>query len=180
MSGAYSKEDIRACLYLGLFLALCAFVFGYRMSAKHSEPTEHVRTDTLVVERWDTVIIEKPTEIARNVVRHGTLRKKDFINVTDSALLKNLDSLNLTIPIEQAVYSDSTENADYTAYISGFHAALDSINIFCKNTETIITNEVRLPSPRFSVGVQAGVGVSLQGLAVPYLGVGVQYRLFGK
>lgn len=175
MSATYNKEDVRACLYFGLFLALCAFVFGYRLS-KSSEPTEIVRTDTVVVKRWDTVTIEKPTEIVRYVVRHDTIRTSDIVIITDSTT----NEPQAIIPIEQAVYQDSTENARYTAYISGFQAALDSINIFCKNTETVITNTERVKNSRFGVGVQFGVGVSPQGLAVPYLGVGVQYRLFGK
>lgn len=176
MSQTNNKEDIRAYLYFAVFFAVAAFVFGYRVCKKDTEQTITVRTDTLVVERWDTVTIEKPTEIVRYVVRHDTIRTNDIVIITDSTT----NEPQAIIPIEQAVYSDSTENAQYTAYVSGFHAALDSITINCKNTETIITNEVRVPSPRFSVGVQAGVGVSLQGLAVPYVGLGVQYRLWGK
>jgi hypothetical protein len=82
------------------------------------------------------------------------------------------------IPIEQAVYQDSTDNAQYTAYVSGFRAELDSIQINCKNTETIITNTIETKPRRFGVGIQLGVGVSPQGVAAPYVGVGVQYRLW--
>ena len=169
------KEDKRAYLYFAVFFAVAAFVFGYRLS-NNSEPTEIVRTDTLVIERLDTVTIEKPTEIVRYVVRHDTIRTNEIVIITDRAT----NEPQAIIPIEQAVFSDSTENAAYTAYISGFHAALDSITINCLNRETVITRIERVKNSRFGVGVQVGVGVSPQGLAVPYLGVGVQYMLFGK
>lgn len=178
MSQTNNKEDIRAYLYFAVFFAVAAFVFGYRLSNR-TEPTELVRTDTLVVVKWDTVTIEKPTERIRYIVRYDTLNNSDLVNITDSTCKETADSCtNVIIPIEQAVYSDSTETAAYTAYISGFHAALDSINIFCKNTETTITNTERVKNSRLGVGIQLGVGVSPQGLAVPYLGVGVQYRLW--
>ena len=148
------------------------------MAKNHFREHTEVVTDTLIVERWDTTFIDRVTEVVRYVVRYDTLRTSEIVNVTDSALLKKLDSLNLTIPIEQAVYSDSTENAQYTAYISGFRAALDSININCRNTETIITNTIEIKPRRFGVGLQLGVGVSPQGVAAPYVGVGVHYRLW--
>ena len=163
--------DIFPKFIIAIMVGLLLYCYGYHKGNNYAAETVH--TDTLVVERWDTVTIEKPAEVVRYVVRRDTVR--DLVVITDSA-----GQQQAVVPIEQAVYQDSTESAQYTAYISGFHAALDSINIFCRNTETIITNEVRLPAPRFSVGVQAGVGVSLQGLAVPYIGLGVQYRLWGK
>lgn len=172
------KEDTRLLLLVGLAIALFAYLGGYKMAKNHFRENTKVVTDTLIVERWDTTFIDRVTEVVRYVVRYDTLRTSEIVNVTDSALLKKLDSLNLTIPIEQAVYSDSTENAQYTAYISGFRAALDSININCRNTETVITNTIEIKPRRFGVGLQLGVGVSPQGVAAPYLGVGVYYRLW--
>lgn len=163
--------DIFPKFIIAIMVGLLLYCYGYHKGNNYVAETVH--TDTLVVERWDTVTIEKPTEVVRYVVRRDTVR--DLVVITDSA-----GQQQAVVPIEQTVYQDSTENARYTAYISGFHAALDSITISCRNSETIITNEVRLPAPRFSVGVQAGVGVSLRGLAVPYIGLGVQYRLWGK
>lgn len=172
MSQTNNKEDKRVYLYFAVFFAVAAFVFGYRLSSTHTEPTEIVRTDTLIVERWDTVTIEKPTEVVRYVQRYDTIRLTD-----EPRIVITIDSTAI-IPIEQAVYQDSTESAQYTAYVSGFRAALDSININCKNTETIITNTIEIKPRRFGVGLQLGVGVSTQGVAAPYLGVGVQYKLW--
>lgn len=156
-------------------IAFLFFWFGQSWATKH-QPTETIKTDTLVVVRWDTVTIEKPTEIVRYVVR------RDTIHATDTAIKIIFDSVSggsaAIIPIESVIYKDSTENAKYTAYLSGFRAALDSIEINCRNTETIITKIECEKARRLGVGIQLGVGVSAQGLAVPYLGVGVQYRLW--
>lgn len=166
------KRDIRLQLLFMLIVLTIGLVSGYKMAKDHFLGARKVVIDTLIVERWDTVTIEKPTEVVRYVQRYDTIRLTD-----EPRIVITIDS-TAVIPIEQAVYSDSTESARYTAYVSGFRAALDSININCKNTETIITNTIEIKPRRFGVGLQLGVGVSPQGVAAPYLGVGVHYRLW--
>lgn len=77
------------------------------------------------------------------------------------------DSLTVTLPITQKVYSDST----YTAYVSGFDAKLDSINVYSK----LVTVTKREPPPAITFGVQAGYGITPKGMQ-PYIGLGVQYN----
>ena len=77
------------------------------------------------------------------------------------------DSVTVTLPITQKVYSDST----YTAYVSGFDAKLDSIKVFSQ----MVTVTKREPPPAFTFGVQAGYGITPAGMQ-PYLGLGVQYN----
>ena len=164
-------------LCVALLLALIAFLFGiYKGSREIRERTETV-TDTVVVERWDTVKIVEPHEVVRYVVRFDTIRSVGNSDEPLEPQIDILDDSTAIVPIEQVVYQDSTENAQYTAYVSGFRAALDSIDINCKNIETVITNTIEIKR-RFGVGLQLGVGVSPQGLATPYLGVGVHYRLW--
>ena len=143
-------------------------------------PPVIIRSDTVTVIVRDTAFIEKPTEIVRTIIRHDTLKNIQFVNITDSALLSKFDSLDLQvqIPISQSIYRDSVENAQYTAYVSGYDAKLDSILIECLSKQTTITNTERVKNSRFGVGVQLGVGVSPKGVAAPYIGVGVQYRLW--
>jgi hypothetical protein len=132
------------------------------------EPAEKV-TDTLIVVRTDTISIEKPTEIVRYVQRFDTIRLNDTIVkliLSDSTAL---------LPIECAIYRDSTEKAKYTAFLSGFRPVLDSIHIETFATDRIIT--IEKPQKRLGIGVQAGVGVAKSGFS-PYIGVGVQYRLW--
>ena len=166
------KEDTRLLLLIGLAIALFAYLGGYKVATNHFREHTKLVTDTLIVEHWDTVKIVEPTEVVRYVQRYDTIRLTD-----EPLIVINIDSTAI-IPIEQAVYQDSTENAQYTAYVSGFRAELDSILINCKSTETVITNTIEIKPRRFGVGLQLGVGVSPQGVAAPYLGVGVYYRLW--
>lgn len=166
------KRDITLQLFLVLLVLLAGLAGGYDIAKHHFCNQTELVSDTVVVERWDTVIIEKPTEVTRYVTRYDTIKQTDepFIVVT-------VDS-SVVIPIEQAVYSDSTENARYTAYVSGFRPALDSIRFDCRNIETVITNTVEKKQRKFGVGLQLGVGVSSKGIVAPYVGVGVHYNLW--
>jgi hypothetical protein len=160
---------------LAVSLLILCFFGGYKMAENHFREHTEMVTDTLIVERWDTVRIIEPTEIVRYVTRHDTIKLFDNLEPLKPTII---DDSTVVIPIESITYKDSTENAQYTAYISGFRAELDSININCKNTETVITNTIEIKPRRFGVGIQLGIGVSPQGVAAPYFGIGVQYRLW--
>lgn len=157
-----------ASVILVVLLCLAAFLGGYDVAKHHfREPAE--RVDTLIVERWDTIRVEKPTEIVRYVQRFDTIRLNDTI------VKLILSDSTAIIPIECAIYKDSTQNAKYEAYLSGFRPILDSIHIECLESEKIIT--IEKPQKRFGVGIQAGVGATKDGFS-PYIGIGVQYRLW--
>lgn len=159
-------------LFAALILVAVAFFGGFHCGK--GEPSDKPKADTVVVKRWDTLSIEKPTEIVRYVVR------RDTIHATDTVIKIIFDSVSggsaAIIPIESITYKDSTENAKYAAFLSGYRATLDSIRIECLQTQTTI--RIKEPPRRFGVGVQLGVGMSAQGVAAPYLGVGVQYRIW--
>ena len=152
----------------------CLFFWFGRCSGDRDEPTDKPKADTVVVTRVDTFFCERPTEVVRYVVRFDTIHE------TDTAVKIIFDSVPggsaAIIPIESAVYKDSTENAKYEAFLSGYRATLDSIRIECLNTTTTI--RIKEPPRRFGVGFQLGVGFSAQGVAVPYAGVGVHYRIW--
>lgn len=78
-----------------------------------------------------------------------------------------------TLIRQEVTYKDST----YTAIVGGIEPYLKSIEIYPKtiyvNNNTTTTIKVR---SRFGLGVQAGYGLSRNGLQ-PYVGVGVQYNL---
>ena len=77
----------------------------------------------------------------------------------------------LHLPITQKIYKDSL----YTAYVSGYRAKLDSIEVYSK-TRTVFVRE-RVKRKRFGLGVQAGYGFSGNKLT-PYVGVGVSYSFW--
>lgn len=170
-------KDLCLSAFIVLNIFALGFIGGYKASDHFRDQAEKV-VDTLVINHWDTIKIDQPVEIVRTIIRHDTTRVTEFVSITDSALIEKLDSLDLhiEIPIEQAIYRDSTKNARYEAYVSGYKASLDSINIQCLQSEKIIMKTERIPPRRIGFGLQIGFGYS--GKVAPYVGVGVQYRLW--
>ncbi|EYE43691.1 hypothetical protein M138_3080 [Bacteroides fragilis str. S23L17] len=75
------------------------------------------------------------------------------------------------MPITQKTYKGSL----YTAYVSGYRAKLDSIEVYSKTRTMFVRGRVK--RKRFGLGVQAGYGITGNKLS-PYVGVGVSYNLF--
>ena len=171
-----TESKCNFCVWMMLFLGLIAFFGGFEAAKHHFREHTEMVTDTIVIYRWDTITINQPSEVIRYVYRYDTIRDSSITNIVDT----NSASPTAIIPIERTIYQDSVENAKYTAFLSGFHATLDSINIECLSKESVITIKEREKASRWGFGIQAGVGISAKGLAAPYVGVGVQYRLFGK
>ncbi len=92
---------------------------------------------------------------------------------TDEVTVGKLDndSVSITIPITQNLY----ETDDYRAYVSGYKARLDSI--FITSRQTVVRIRDPAKKKRFSVGIQAGYGMTPKGFQ-PYIGIGVSVNLF--
>lgn len=87
------------------------------------------------------------------------------------------DSIEVPVPIVQKRYDDSL----YTAWVSGFEPNLDSIRLHQREILTTVTNTIVNPSPRLSIGVQAGAGVGIFSRQPDiYIGIGVQWRFWSK
>lgn len=74
------------------------------------------------------------------------------------------------LPITQKVYKDSL----YTAYVSGYRAKLDSIEVYSRR-QTVYVRE-RTKRKRWGLGMQTGYGWSENKRGV-YVGVGISYNL---
>ena len=88
------------------------------------------------------------------------------------------DSIEVPIPIEQKRYEDSL----YTAWVSGFRPALDSIQLHQPEIVTTITKTIVQKAPRLSLGLSVGPGVSIgkdhhMGI---YVGFTANYQLWPK
>lgn len=148
-----------------LLAAGIAVAFGL-WSAHHfryepPEPPEVViQVDTFVVH--DTVTAYKPVPF--NVYVVDTM----WVPVT----VHEHDTVWAQLPRTAKVYQDST----YRAVVSGYRPSLDTISIYRRTVFVDRVERVTIPAPRWSWGVQAGVGAMKDGLG-PYIGVGIQYRL---
>ena len=112
--------------------------------------------------------------------------KIDTITVVDTAMYSSLIPILVSepryIPLKDTVIKNDTiyipilqkvyKGSDYKAWVSGYNAALDSIQIYPK---TVYINKTN--TRRWGLGLIGGYGFSTHGLT-PFVGVGVYYRLF--
>lgn len=128
-------------------------------------PTEPVkpRVDTLIVR--DTFVHDRPVYLTRRVV-DTVYFPADTVRVRDT--------LFIPLPVEQKVYGDTR----YRAVVSGIRPSLDTMTIYQSMITVERVREIHL-RPRWSIGLQAGVGITIDGgiCATPYFGAGIQYNL---
>lgn len=140
---------------LGLLaLLVCAFALGRRTAV--GEPIEQIDT----IYHTDTIIASQPIYFTR-VVRDTIRVPADTVRVGDTLFVE--------LPREVKEYKDS----NYYARVSGVCPELEYIETYNK---TQIITQYRTRDPRWSLGIQAGYGVTTSGLS-PYIGVGISYDL---
>lgn len=144
-------------------LAAAAFVVAAFICGRFCGQISHdaPQVDTLTIH--DTIRIQGPRDTLY-LPSIDTIR----IPVPVHDTLDRVDTLWMELPRERVQVSDTA----FTAWISGWRPALDSIEVY--TTTTTITKQ--LPAPRWSLGIQGGVGITPAGLQ-PYLGVGISYRI---
>lgn len=146
-----------------LFLGLVAsFFVGY-----------HVRkVSSMMTPRQDTVII---VDTLRDTVPIPSFEfEVGEVEIPYPIIIKEkgeerVDTIYVPVPITQKEYL----TADYRAWVSGYNAALDSIDVFPKTVYVTKKTSAR----RWGLGVSAGYGACRSGLS-PYIGIGVYYRIW--
>lgn len=153
------KKFLVVCL-----VGLACLAAGYFLGAgRASSVPEAPSRDTLVIR--DTVRVETPKPIKETIIRLDTL------TLTDTLLFS--DTVYVEIPVTSKVYEDSL----YKAWVSGYKARLDSIEVYPVHIiETVYVPQVK--RTRWGIGLQAGFGTDFHGWT-PYVGVGVSYNLWG-
>lgn len=132
------------------------------------------KPDTLIVDHWDTLEVPKPVPVAVKQIDTMWFPVPVPVETPDTSETPD----HVVIPREQAHYQDST----YSAWVSGYRPALDSIKVF-RHNQTIYVDRVMEVKKKshLGVGIQAGYGAYLTGNQVnltPYVGVGVSYNIF--
>lgn len=180
------EKSYKGCgvVILALFiLSLVTNVWLIKRGQVEPEPQVVIEHDTL----WRDTTITKP--VASDSMKTGEVV---YIKVPypvpsgcqgtvpwqDSAKVQSPDSIEVPIPIEQKRYDDSL----YTAWVSGFRPALDSIRLHQPEIVTTITETIVKKAPRLSVGLSVGPGISIDknhhmGI---YVGFTANYRLWPK
>lgn len=138
-----------------------------------------VRNDTTTY--VDTIPYFTPVEKESLVLRYDTLRlplareRPGYDSITGDSV--RIIMADVTIPIEQKVYRDTS----YIAWVSGYRPCLDSIKVFSSTryvTRTVTKSKPPDAVRRFYFGPSVGYGITLDGRPCPYIGVGLCYNLF--
>ena len=152
--------------WFGFFLLfLAVFCVGVGVGyVGFGRDKEIVRADT--VYRSDTVRwpIVMDSVVTRYVTRRFAVMRVDTVRQCDT--LRAVDTVEVRLPIVQKVYRDT----NYTAWVSGYEARLDSISV--RHREVTLTKVARVGS-RWGVGVQVGYGIDKTLKPTPYVGVGL-------
>ena len=122
-----------------------------------------------VVVRVSVVVrcpVVRDSVVVRTLTRRVVVRDSVRDSVRDVVLVGD----SVVMPVVQRVYGDST----FRAWVSGYDVRLDSVEVFPR---TVVVTRRAVVGRRWSVGVQGGLGVTPRGV-LPYVGVGVGWRLF--
>lgn len=153
-------------------ISFYAIFFSVVSAVKSRKVTRETISDTVIVTVVDTIPYIDPIPRDSIVVRHIT--KCLYVKQEcDDSLLYPTDSMAVSIPITQKRYADST----YTAWVSGYHAALDSIVVYLPQKTTTITKIVTQKPKRWGIGLSAGYGITPTEGFQPYIGIGVHYNM---
>jgi hypothetical protein len=148
---------------LAIIAILASFLYGRKVGREGREVVIETKVDTLVVR--ETIRINEPVFVERRVVDTMTVEVVDYNVVHDTAFVY--------LPREEVEYRDSS----YRAVVSGFLPRLEEIEIYRQDRiVTIETVKTIKEKSRWGLGIQAGAGISTQGI-VPYVGIGVNYNI---
>jgi hypothetical protein len=157
-----AKTILRWTYSLALALATC--LYGYWLGKKRTTGT----SPAVYVTRCDTVRHVDTVMIRDVKIKERTLLRADTIKT----LTLEHDTVEVEVPISQSVYQDSI----YTAWVSGYRASLDSIQIrpvsYVVTRESVVTGKRK----RWRLGVSVGCGATPKGVQ-PFIGVGVGYNI---
>ena len=155
---------------LGLFLAAVAWI-AFGPHPQQPQPSVVEKHDTL----WRDTTLTKPTPTASTQTGR-TIVIPYIVSETDT--IEAHDTLMVEVPVEQKRYDDSL----YTAWVSGYQPALDSIRLHQPEVVTTVERTIVKPAPRWSIGPSVGAGISVTGQqqAGIFVGFTIQYRLWPK
>lgn len=145
-------------------LALCFLCFLVGRYTKKADVVLAYKTDTFI--RVDTLRERIPYPVYETVIQTIPELFPVYITLEGDTVR---EPILIPVPITHKEYVSK----NYHAWVSGYNAALDSIDVF---TKTVYVTKT-IPARRWGLGVVGGYGIGRSGLS-PYLGLGVYYRLW--
>lgn len=166
------EKAAKGCFWTLIMAIVFSFLVNvFLLMLCHKEPSVVIERDTV----WKDTTIYQPQ--AAETINTGRVV---YIKVPHPAAEPSdtvHDTINVAVPIVQKRYDDSL----YTAWVSGFEPALDSINLRLSTVTETITQTIVKPSPLFTFGIQAGAGIGAFSQHPDiYIGVGGQLNLWRK
>lgn len=167
------RKDYMLIGYLAFWAVIITCGFAYLCYRTFDGQGKYVETvtDTLVIR--DTVKVKEPVLVRETIVRY--VSKKPVI-LNDTVYVEGVpESIYLygdsvVVPITQKEYTD---DSTYTAWVSGYDARLDSIDIYRK-TFVIDTKRIERRHSPLSWGFTGGFGYGLINRQPDiYIGIGV-------
>lgn len=151
-----------------LLLSVLAFIPSRCFDRR--DTTTDIRRDTVEVIRVDTFRDTVPVPVYEKTIDSFPIRVPILVPVPGDTVR---DTVAIYLPITQKVYRDSL----YTAYVSGYRAKLDSIEVYGRTRDITIRETPRRKRLGLGLGLQVGYGMA-GNKASPFVGVGVSYNLF--
>ena len=108
-------------IILSIVVAILLYMLVRNDDVQEIKVIEKVTTDTLYIYKHDTIVIYEPKYITKKVV--------DTVYINDT----------IPVPISQTYYSEKNL---YELWVRGYKTTLDSIKVYNKVEEKIITNNV--------------------------------------
>lgn len=169
-------KDILLCVLLTTLVGFILWNRGKVLQAGHKDGT--TVPDTVRVVVYDTLTYYQPIPVDSTVIHHITEKlpvsenREEADDDPDTSAGHKTDSVEVQIPVTRKIYEDST----YRAVISGYRINLEEMTVYPRREIVIVNNR---PKPkRWSVGIQAGYGITPSAGLHPYLGVGLTYNIF--
>ena len=141
-------------------LFMASAVRGLTHRCPEMIPSERV----VEVVRTDTLVIDRPVPVWVRIVDTVLVPILDTVHVHDTAYI--------ALSMERKEYRDST----YAAVISGYRPELERIEVYPRTITITKTITETARNRRFGLGIQAGYGITSEGLS-PYVGAGLSYNL---
>ena len=153
-------------------------VFGYVAGTYNNRAGKgkSTYTDTTTVVVYDTISITKPihtTTMLMQPKRYPAANVPILLTLTDTMYIPYYVDSTLVIPIHQQEYAGD----NYRAWVSGFEARLDSINIFAPATTQYIDRYIK---PKNLFAVNAAAGIRYSRTTDMFAGLSLRYERYQK